>query len=482
MADKGRGFNALLSRAREVGEFIRDRAERDEILILGHLDADGITATSLIAMLVRLMGGSFQTRSLEQLGPKELEEAASIEKPVVMVDMGSGSISTLSGKMGSGLVVIDHHVPERDTAGDVLQLNPHEFGYEGHWEISASGLAYLVCKAAGVNAKSAAPVAVVGALADLQDKNKERKLNSLNSLIVNDGIELGVVEEKEDLLFFGRETRPIHKALANSYIVPIPNITGNEEAAYILLSNLGIKVKEGERWRTISELSEEEKKKLLVGLMTLFADELKAQVMDLPFVGKVYNLLREDRRSPLRDAREFGYLLNSLGRTGRAALGVAICLGVRGRVLESAEEASREYSAKIRDSLNKVLNVPGAVARHGNLVVIRGEGIIDANLLSPVANMLSNSLMMTEDSLLLAFADQTEDTLKVSARAPETLVRRGISAGNIMAASASRLGGQGGGHPVAAGASIPKKQLQKFIELVMEQYERAASGQGQAEA
>lgn len=473
-SERGGGdFNLLFSRAKEVGELIRDWAEDEEIIVLGHYDADGISATSIISSLVRAFGGSFQARVVEQLGPEEISDVESAEKPVVMVDLGSGYMSSLRGRFKSGLAIIDHHIPECGTSSGILQLNPHECGYEGHWEISASGLAYFVAKASGANSKGMIPVAIVGALADLQDKNRERKLLSLNSLIVNEGIELGLIEEREDLLFFRRETKPIHRALAESYMTPLPGITGNKEAAYNFVNSLGIKVKDGERWRTLAELSDAEKSRMLVGLLTLLSSEFKKEVVDLPFIGNVYTLLKEDRGSPLRDAREFGYLLNSLGRTGKAAIGIAICLGVRGDILNSAEEAAREYSNKIRDSLNRVLSAPGAIEKQGRLTITRGEGIVDPSALSALTNMLSNSCLLEEGTAILAFALRDGNTLKVSARASESLTRGGKNLGNIMAASAAEVGGQGGGHSVAAGATIPKKGLRKFIELVKESLEIA---------
>jgi RecJ-like exonuclease len=59
-------------------------------------------------------------------------------------------------------------------------------------------------------------LAIVGALGDLQDKNKERKLGGVNKYIVQDAIHSGGLNVETDLLFFGRETRPIHEAIART--------------------------------------------------------------------------------------------------------------------------------------------------------------------------------------------------------------------------------------------------------------------------
>jgi len=48
------------------------------------------------------------------------------------------------------------------------------------------------------------------------------------------------------------------------------------------------------------------------------------------------------------------------------------------------------------------------------------------------------------------------------------MVENGINLGEAMRNAAQAIGGEGGGHPVAAGASIPKGKEEEFLKLLDE--------------
>lgn len=54
----------------------------------------------------------------------------------------------------------------------------------------------------------------------------------------------------------------------------------------------------------------------------------------------------------------------------------------------------------------------------------------------------------------------------MSARAPKELVGRGLNMSDIMRDSAQAVGGMGGGHAIAAGATIPRDRVEEFIDAV----------------
>jgi RecJ-like exonuclease len=64
---------------------------------------------------------------------------------------------------------------------------------------------------------------------------------------------------KFTIIFYGRETRPVHKAIAYTTSPFIPGLSGEEDECLGFLVNLGIRLKENDRWRSISDLSAEEK-------------------------------------------------------------------------------------------------------------------------------------------------------------------------------------------------------------------------------
>ena len=65
---------------------------------------------------------------------------------------------------------------------------------------------------------------------------------------------------------------------------------------------------------------------------------------------------------------------------------------------------------------------------------------------------------------LFAFA-HSDEGVKVSARATKTLVSRGLDLSVVMRKAAETMGGAGGGHNIAAGATIPYNREEEFLEL-----------------
>ena len=57
-----------------------------------------------------------------------------------------------------------------------MQVNPHLYGIDGATEVSGSGVAYFAAKAVNAENMDLAPIALVGALGDMQDKNEQRQL------------------------------------------------------------------------------------------------------------------------------------------------------------------------------------------------------------------------------------------------------------------------------------------------------------------
>ena len=57
-------------------------------------------------------------------------------------------------------------------------------------------------------------------------------------------------------------------------------------------------------------------------------------------------------------------------------------------------------------------------------------------------------------------------TIKVSARGTEELIEKGLNLSLAMKKAASELNGIGGGHNIAAGATIPKGKEEEFLDLL----------------
>jgi len=466
-------IDALMKDASEAANLILKHIEKGDVIhISSHIDADGLAAAGIIGKSLARLGGTFRLRIAKWVDEKVVDQIAA-EKPslTIFTDSGSGYLDLLSQKLSNhSVIILDHHQTATETPLAFIHVNPHFHGIDGSRDISGAGVAYFVAKALDKANTDLACLAVVGALGDLQDKYEDksgqRKLGGANISIVEDAVKAGYLNVETDLLFFGRETRPIHQALARTTDPFIPGISGEEDKSLAFLASLGIKPKQGDKWRALRDLSEEEKKKLFSALADYLVSKGFASDVALNLIGNSYTLTHEEPWTPLRDAREFTVMLNATGRMDKAGLGVALCMGDRGKCLEEATAVMEEYRRTITKYLSWVTEKPERLEELENIYVVRGDGVIDEKVISPVSSILSTTLSKLEKPIIAYSTISGEDMVKVSARALEPLRKRGLNLGEVLRVAAEKYSGRGGGHDVAAGAQVPVKDVEPFIKLV----------------
>jgi len=433
-------------------------------LVVSHYDADGLAAASILARVLIKLGFALHVVILEQLTPAglaRLEKLAPSYPLALLADMGSGALPQLSRLGAEAVVVLDHHLPGERAEG-VEELNPHRFGIDGSREVSSSGLAYLLAKElGGEGAVELAPLAVVGALGDRQDVGKGFRLVGLNRRIVEAGVEAGLLEERVDVRVFGGGSRPLVKALAHTTDPFLPGITGDEGGALAFLKSVGIEPAIEGRLRTLNELGREEKRRLASALVKLLLSSGYSVREAERVYGATYIVVREPQDSPLRDAREYAQLLNAVGRMGAFELAIALGLGVRGEVMLKAADVAGQYRSLLAKAFKCVREEDVVKEKRACVVVdFRGRDFLNERMSGALASLLLP--YVKGGKALLVLVDSPEG-VKVSARAREGLR---VHVGELMAAAAKRVGGVGGGHESAGGATVPADKVDDFVELV----------------
>jgi single-stranded-DNA-specific exonuclease len=473
----------FLASAAQAAKVLVETVEKDGFIhVFSHLDADGVAAAGVIGKALFKLDAKFRLRVTQWVDEKIIGEIVT-DKPqlVVFTDFGSGYLDLLNEKIpDSKVLILDHHQVNGDVENEnFVQVNPHLYGIDGATEVSGSGVAYFVAKAVNAENVDLAPIALVGALGDMQDKNEQRQLCSLNALIVEDAVNAKLMTVENDLTFFGRETRPIHKALASATTPFIPGLSGEEDKCLAFLASLDIKLKHGEKWRALRDLTKEEKKKLSSALADhLIARGLHADVESL--IGKVYVLNSEEPWTPLRDAREFAVVLNSTGRLDRPSLGIAICMGDRDAALEESNKVLNEYRKNISTYLNWVVEQPERMRELEHIYVVYGETSINEKIIGTISSILVSGLANPEKPLIAFAIIEEENAAKFSARTTAVALSRGVNLGDVMRVASEKYGGKGGGHNVAAGAQVPIDQLENFINSVNNLVEKQLKGEALA--
>jgi RecJ-like exonuclease len=440
----------------------------NEVAIITHLDADGIIAGSIMAMAFRRMGARYSVRAVSDMNSSVVENMKADGRDFyVITDLGGGWASNLRKALDDKWVIIDHHeIAEEEilTDDDGQILNPWKFGIDGGSEVSAGGMAYMVASTLDLKNRDLSAIAVVSAVADRQDQGDKRSFFGLNAEILKTAQSLGLVSVDLDIILTGRDTRPPHEALAYTLFHYIDGLTWNREACYLLLKNAGIKLKDnGGRWRVLAEFSQEEKS-AIVEAVAKFVGSSDKRVFDIlldDLIGYVYTLAREDKRSLLRDSREFSTMLNACGRIGRAGVGIAICMGDRNTALSAGEEIMSTYQMTLRNNISTVFSEKWRLADDGKTTFVNGDGILEEAMLGAVSSLLSRSPSL-RGRLLFVRTLTKDGTYKFSSRKCLDCKSQ-ANLGVIMRQCSKALNGAGGGHSAAAGCTIPSSALEDFI-------------------
>jgi single-stranded-DNA-specific exonuclease len=480
MAGQQASIEHFLASATEASKVILETAQKDGFIdCFSHLDADGVAAAGIMGKALCRLDARYRIRVTQWVDEKIISEIVA-DKPqlVILTDFGSGYLNLLNEKIPNfKVLILDHHQITGTSANEnFVQVNPHVFGIDGASDVSGSGVAYFVAKAVNMANVDLAPVALVGALGDMQDKYEQRSLCGLNEIIVNDAVAARLLKVEKDLTFFGRETRPIHRTLATTTNPFIPGLSGEEDKALAFLASLNIPIKHGEKFRALRDLNEDEKRLLCSALADhLLSKGLHLEVENL--IGYIYVLTKEEPSTALRDAREFAVLLNSTGRMDRPSLGIAICMGDRRPALEEANKILEDYRKNINKYLGWVMEKPERMRELQNIYVIYGENFINEKIIGTISSIIVSGLANNEKPLI-AFANAEKgQAAKFSARSTEAAIRKGVNLGDVMRLASETHGGKGGGHNIAAGAQVPLDKIEDFVKTVDELVGRQLRGE-----
>ncbi|MFW6382669.1 MAG: DHHA1 domain-containing protein, partial [Haloferacaceae archaeon] len=439
------------------------RAER--VLLVSHIDADGLTSAAIASTALERAGLPHEVVFEKQLDAASIAGIAAREyDSVLFTDFGSGQLDEIATHEDAGSftpVIADHHRPaEADTT---YHLNPLLFGVDGASELSGAGAAYVLARAlesadgrggivdvedaARVDNRDLAGLAVVGAVGDMQGGTDG--LSGANASILAEGIDAGVIESATDLAIYGRQTRPLPKFLEYATDVRIPGITNDEAGAARFLSELSVDLKRDGDWRVWADLSPDERQTVASALIRRAIERGVPAGRVESLVGTSYTLLDEQPGTALRDVSEFSTLLNATARYERADVGLAVCLGDRGEALDRARTLLANHRRNLSEGLEWVKTE--GVTSAENVQWFDAGTRIRETIVGIVAGMAIGTPAVDGGRPIVAFAAKNDDELKVSARGNHRLVRDGLDLSAVMREASRSVGGDGGGHDVAAG-------------------------------
>jgi len=439
---------------------------KKRILVTTHIDCDGITSGSIITNALIRAGAKCTVRTANEFNTNLIQKLKKDENDFhIITDLGGGFGKDIGENLDDDWFVLDHHeIPEEEHEFPNI-INAWKFGIDGGREICAGGMAYLAATSLDKKNRDLSAIAVISAIGDRQDQGEKKSFIGKNLEILETAKKLGLIEVDLDLLLVGRETRPLPDSLAFTSQPFIQGLTWNRDACLSLLNSSGIDLKEGSRWRVLADLSQDEKRSILESIAKYATGKDATEIMG-EFIGYTYTLPREDRRSFLRDAREFSTLLNSCGRIEKSGIGIAICMGDRNKMLREGEKVLLEYRHKIRDYMNILTNERWRINNTENYVLVNAEGLVPETMTGTISSLIAGS-PKNSGKIVFLRTDSSEGMIKFSSRKSNGC-KSDVNLSFLMKNGAERFDGIGGGHDAAAGAKITKDKLDEFLDYLEE--------------
>ncbi len=400
----------------------------DIVRLISHNDADGLAAAGIMCNALYRRGILFHATIVNQFDQSTVELIGkTYNGAVVLCDMG-GSQAELASKLKDA-IIIDHHKPTGKV--EHIQFNPHLVGIDGSSELCASCGAYMVARQMGENSDLAG-LALAGAIGDKQ------AMNGANKFILDEAVEKKAVTVKKGLRM-GDD--PVEEMLEHS-IDPYLDITGDKDKIKIFLDKLGAKGR-------LKELSEEQLMKLSSAIVLKLAKQNPAAVESL--IGDVYTLNNE----VISNIYDFVNIMNACGKDENAGIAIALCMR-DASVVDEAKACALEHQRGVIAAIKKA-QVQIKQARSFRYVLLD-----DSSSTGIIAGTMTRYLYPDKPFITL---NQVEDKIKISARGTRKLVSAGLDLASAMREASFSVEGIGGGHDVAAGATIPRGTAMKFIDV-----------------
>ncbi len=430
---------------KKASDLILSFPKSSRIRVVSHYDADGISSAAIICRALYREGYDFHTSLMRNPFNKGLERLSKEQNElIIFCDMGSGQIETIENIQCKSIVIDHHQFLKEKTSENVLQINANLCGMNGNYEACGATLCYCVVKTLNPKNIDLAPLAMVGATGD---KQYIGGFSGYNKTILEEALKNGFLKE---IIGLKINSETIQDSLYFSIDPYYNDLSGNNEEIIELLKKLKIK-----KTVKIEDLDMNQNKMLNSYLIfKLLKIGCEKNILDTVIRTRYYsdNLNCELER--------FADILDSCGKGGNRGLGLALCMGDK-QAFAEAVKFEKEYKQRILDELLALEKEGFKEKKNFRYFYSR-----DSSLGGVISGIATNYILDKEKPLFSISKNDNE--IHVSCRGNQYLVSKGLDLGFAMNEVANKLNGYGGGHKIAAGATISSDKESEFLELVDE--------------
>jgi len=411
--------------------------------LVSHYDADGLAAASIMVGALSRAKKQFHLTISKSLDDEAVESLAKEgNEAILFLDMGSGQIDSLE-HLDARIAALDHHKPIRKSK-KVVQVNPHFFGIDGMTESCSSALSFLLAVVMDPCNWNTSPIAIAGIIGDRQHMGG---MKGVNQQILDYAVDKKFVAVQRGLNLKGAT---VADAIADSVDPYFVGLSGRRDNVLAFLETMKVNPD-----TPMGALDEVFRRKLTSMLsLRLMGQGCRPETVE--------ELVSEVHWIPSMSLSTFDLadLLNACGRMGHEGLGVALCLGDKD-ALGEAGELRRMYGGKIMERLLGVETDGVSQKDHIQYFTAPDPSLAGAQCGLAMQYILDQS----KPTLALSKA---KGKVKISSRGTKYLVSKGLDLSSALKKAAEKLGGVGGGHAVAAGATVPEGKEEEFLKAVDE--------------
>jgi len=430
----------LLERAREGANLV-DGVSR--VRVFCHYDPDGTTSASILTRALMRRGKRIHAtmaHALDRSSAARLQEETN--ELLIVSDMGSAQLDLLES-LPYPVIVLDHHKPIRDS-DKVTHVNPHFEGVDGAREMCGATTTWLFTLLLDEANWDLAGPAMAGAIGD---KQAVGGFVGVNAALFAEAVDRKIVVPERRIAL---RDLPLGRALAQSIDPYFRGLSGRPKAVEEFLRAAGF-----DPDATVRQLDAATRRRL--------GSVLAVRLLEQGAAPEALDALVEDRYWIEPDqmyAQDLEAYVNSCDRLGEEGLGMAVCLGDR-EALAKAEKLLEDYTSRVLGYLVG-LETKGLFAKKH----IQFFYCDEASLAGSVAGAGMQSFF--DQSKPVLGLSVLDGVTKVSARGTRSLIAAGLDLAAALREAAAEVGGNGGGHNIASGATVPKGKEDKFLGLVDE--------------
>ncbi|MEF8832088.1 MAG: DHH family phosphoesterase [Candidatus Thermoplasmatota archaeon] len=442
MGEEGNLFDIPDELEKKLERAISILDEYDKFRLITHYDADGISASAVLARTVMKYQKGFHTTFIDSF-PEKIPSGY----PIIFTDIGNSHLERIS-ELEEDVIVLDHHEVRNDPnspgGGNKVFINPHDHGWDGSQEVSGGTLALLLAVSYDSNNWEEAVYGLAGAAAD---KQAIGGFTGLNLKLMERSVEEDYLEKRTGLFIDGEN---VSTALMKACDPYFPGISGEKSEIKKILEDLNIDL--GAKLESINV----EKKRKLNSLLALSL--LKR---DIP--PDVIEAIYGTHLVSAHDDLEIDILykiLNSCARNDRPGLGLSVCLG---------DEKAYEEAKEIRDGhrkrmIEKLKTLEERIEKRKNIQHFYEE---KKTMKGELAGL--GMLYVLDQNMPVLGLTEGDEKIDISARATKNMVEKGLDMGGLCERLAGEFNGDGGGHDIAAGAKIEKDNIDDFLKMMDEE-------------